>query len=1781
MKKYLPLLLLLFAHSLFTQNFNLNATTTVNLDCGIGGVLFDSGGAGADYAGGQNFAFTICTNGDPLSVEVVTVLMGTGDFLAVFDGTNTSPAPLLYVFDENNSLASGTLLRATAANASGCLTFQISSDATFNGSFEFDLSCLPACQSIEADILNSMPVISLNDTNYVDLCPDDSLTITGAGVYAQNNIAYTQNDASSQFFWDFGAMGLDTGQTVVLSNVPASIYLVSLIVEDVNGCRSINELPIKIRQAPDPLLTTMVEDPILCLNNTTIMYSQIFNQTIDSFITGDTIRLESSVSVTDTVFLPDDSDNISGNGITTPVIYDLPITGYQQGSQISAVNDLLEVCLDIEHSYIGDLDIILVCPSGQSVPLIDFTPPNAFSNELGISAFVGQGVPFTYCWSPLSTAGSIAGGQPALVNDPVLAGTYEAAGNWANLIGCPLNGIWEIQIFDDFGGDDGHTFGASAAFNPALLASNDSLIVTYQNPLWQPNNNISSSLNNDSIQITLTDTSQTDFYFSVEDNLGCQFFDTSSIIKDVYRVVASPDSVIICSGESVQLFAEIEPDDNISCEANYDVYSIPYYKEFGADTSIVFTQADNGVSQIIDLPFAFPIFCANQSQLRLTSNGYLQFGASAFSLANNLTIPANLLPNNIIALMWDDLIDSLGTSSYFTLGTAPNRRFVINVDLVHVGGTVATERVLGQIILHESQNYFDLICENCQNDVSDPTATQGTENFTGFFGAVTPGRNNTNWSASNSAYRYFPQNSLNTYTTSWTPAGSLSGANTPTPLASPSSSTQYIVDITSPNNCTYSDTLFIIAGGSYSYSVSNDTTICLGDTVQLSVTGGSQSFAWAPNNGSISDSSIFNPLVYPNTTTTYGVALDSAGCVAFDSVTVTVSNVTVDSTLVILETCLGQADASIEIVASGAVNPQYSINGGISFSPNNIFQPLAAGLYDIVVNENGSCDTSYQVNIVGGTPLMFDSIVLQDPLCGNVSDGMIEIYVSTGIQPYSYSIDDGLTNQASNSFSGLAGGTYQVYLEDSLGCFIDSVVALNQAASLVASITQVDSILCFANNDGQLEAGATGGLAPYQFSIDNVNFAPDSIFTNLSAGIYTAFVLDTNLCIDSIDFEVYAPAIISLSIDSTNVSCKDLADGTATVIAGGGSGSFSYAWDDALNQTTAAALGLDTGGYQVIVSDGNGCQDSITINIDEPDSLLLSLDNIANILCNGASTGEISVSTSGGTLPYTYQWSNGGGANEDLSAAASGNYTLTVIDDNNCTTQLTTLIAEPPALAISLAETAVFCFEGVSGAIDATVIGGVNPYNYGWTGPNGFTDNQEDLAGLVAGNYTITVTDSNNCVLSETATIIEPTDVIITFTGAAVSCFGGNDGSLTAQIISGGTPSFQFQWDAAANNQNTATAAGLIAGAYTVTVTDGNGCTYSNSASVSEPLLPLSIVMDSTYITCAGYSDGTATAIASGGTPGYTYLWNDPIGQTTAQAIDLASNTYQVTVTDAKGCTETGTVVIEEPTPVVVVATPDSANCWGDASGSINVFAAGGTGLGYSYSIDGGETFQSSPDFIGLPAGVYDEIIVQDLGSNSICLSQLSSTTVYEQPYFSFVVIPGDTTLQLEESITLSLTVTSPNYVNGDIAQVSWFPTTGLNCSDCIDPTVLTYENYTTYTATAYYVGDDGELCNTIANTTIQLENNLQLFIPNAFTPGSFDNVNNTFEVFGEGIEYVTMQVFNRWGEKVFESSNQQVSWDGTLKGEMQGPGVFTYYVNVKYLDGKIIDRKGSVTLLR
>ena len=878
--------------------------------------------------------------------------------------------------------------------------------------------------------------------------------------------------------------------------------------------------------------------------------------------------------------------------------------------------------------------------------------------------------------------------------------------------------------------------------------------------------------------------------------------------------------------------------------------------------------------------------------------------------------------------------------------------------------------------------------------------------------------------------------------------------------------------------------------------------------------------------------------------------------------------------------CSGGAVDSLSVTVSGGITP-YSYLWNTSDTSQTI-TGVGVGIYWVLITDFRGCLAS-DTFIVGQPNSLVFTLLADSVSCFNVNNGMAYIdSISGGTSPYAYLWDASAGSQANDTAVNLLVGTYILTVTDFNGCQEQQSITIDQSAPILLSLTNSD-VSCFEDNNGSINVTVAGGNPSFSYAWTGPNgfTAITEDVAALFAGSYALSVTDSLSCISDTTVVITSPPALSTIMNSTNVTCNGLNNGTAAATVSGGTIPYTYLWDDALAQISNPATGLAAGIYQVFVSDGNSCMDTAQVLITEPDSLLMTIDNVTNAICNGAATIAIAVSTTGGTTPYTYLWTNGGGTNEDLANATVGTYTLTVTDSNACTYQITQAVTEPAAIVLGLVPTHVLCFGGNTGAIDATISGGIGPYTYGWTGPNGFTATTQDISNLFVGSYTLVVTDANNCTRTQSLSINEPAAVAMSFFGTSVNCLGGNDGTLTVSVQSGGVTPFSFQWDAAANNQVGATATGLTAGIYSVTVTDGNVCTYVDSAIVFQPLAPLTVFVIGTGISCAGYNDGIATASAQGGTPGYTYLWNDPLAQTTAQAIDLSSNTYQVTVTDINGCTATYTTFIDEPAPIIVVATPDSANCWGEASGAISLLATGGTGIGFAYSLDGGATFQNSPNFLNLPAGVYTEIIVKDIGATALCYSQLYTTTVFEQAYFSFEVLPADTTLQLEESVVLSLVVTSPNYTASSIVLVSWNPTIGLNCSDCIDPTVLTYEHYTEYVVSVSYEGGDGMLCTASSNSIIIVENNLDLFIPNAFTPGSFDDMNNVFEVFGEGIEYVTMQVFNRWGEKVFESSNQKVAWDGTFKGELQNPGVFSYYVKVEYLDGKIIDRKGSVSLIR
>lgn len=874
-----------------------------------------------------------------------------------------------------------------------------------------------------------------------------------------------------------------------------------------------------------------------------------------------------------------------------------------------------------------------------------------------------------------------------------------------------------------------------------------------------------------------------------------------------------------------------------------------------------------------------------------------------------------------------------------------------------------------------------------------------------------------------------------------------------------------------------------------------------------------------------------------------------------------------------------------------------------SWSPNNGSVASPAASASLVTP---STSTTYVLSYQFGTCQGQDSaVILVDSLslsiantlisCPGANDGSLSVTINGGVGQVSGQWSPG--NQTTTSIANLGAGTYTFTASDESG---------NSCGSASISYTLVEplglnftydstNVSCAGLQDGSITVSGLSANTSFDFEVTYNGFplATQTLVsdangeitqTSLAPGLYSPIVLtNTNTsCTASFSVEIEEPDTLLAEIFVPgNVLCSGGAIDSLVAQVSGGTPSYSYLWST--NETTDVINNVVVGTYWLQVSDLNSCTAVDTIIVSQPSAIVLELAS-DSALCQGASSGLAYVSSiSGGVGPYTYSWDAAAGlaSNDTAFALAAGSYTLTVEDFNGCVEQESVQVEDGIAVLASEIHTDVSCFNGADGSVDLTVTGGHGPYTYLWGGPNSFTATSEDLSSLLAGTYSVNILDVNACASNLSLTINQPNDAQISFDPTNVSCFGGADGSLNASVVSGGTAPFSYQWDANAGNQATSLASNLSAGVYSVIVTDANSCTYTNSASVTEPLAALSLQISSTDLSCANADDGSASVVASGGTSPYTYLWDDPNSQTTASANGLAAGFASVVVSDANACQETISIEIFEPSSVLIDSiVSDPVNCWGEANGSLALFPSGGTGIGYLYSIDGGLNFQSDSIFYSLDAGLYDQIIVQDIGASNACYSDLYAAIVSENPYFDLAISPSDTTLQLEEGLVFELVPSSP-YTLDDIVAVSWFPEDGLSCSDCIDPNLLTYQNYTEYTATIYYLGDDSALCSQSSSSLIIVENNLELFIPNAFTPDGSSNVNDVFEIFGEGIEISLMQIYNRWGEKIFESKQQNAAWDGTFKGVLQNPGVYTYYVSIQYLDGKVLDRKGSVSLLR
>ena len=810
-----------------------------------------------------------------------------------------------------------------------------------------------------------------------------------------------------------------------------------------------------------------------------------------------------------------------------------------------------------------------------------------------------------------------------------------------------------------------------------------------------------------------------------------------------------------------------------------------------------------------------------------------------------------------------------------------------------------------------------------------------------------------NLSADGTANSYFWDNSLGT--------GSTKTAN-------PVISTTYTVSATSASGCTATASKAITVINSSSASISatessctsNDDKILGGANVNLIASGGS-TYSWSNSLGSGASKS-----VTPSATTLYTVtATDVNGCTAIANKVISIvaspnANISASES-----SCTADDD---KVVGGDAVT--LTANGGLTYAWNNSLgagssktvTPSVSTIYTVTATDASGC-TSIANKIITVITNPTISIAASESSCTTNDDKIISgtsvaLAVSGGA---TYTWDNGLGAGSSKTVTPSVLTTYSVTATDVNGCTGTANKTISIVSSSIASISAIESSC--SPNDDKIINGATvtltaGGGATYAWNnslgAGSTKTPAPSVTTT-----YSVTATDVNGCTATASKLITVASALSLSTSATNILCNGASTGAINLTVSGGSSPYTYNWSD--GNTTEDRTGLAGGTYAVTVTDASGCSQTTSITLTQPTAISLTTTP-TNINCNGASTGAITVSVSGGASPYTYNW-GGGVTTQNRTGLLAGTYNLTVTDANSCTQTATMTLTQPAAaLSLSTSITHIVCGVG-TGAINLTVSGGTTPYTYNWGG--GVTT--EDRTNLAAGNYSVTVTDTNGCAATASPTVTQSTPATLTTSVTNITCFGGTGAiNLTA---TGGSP-FTYNWGGGVTTEDRT---GLATGTYTVTVTNAQGCTSTTSATVTTPSV-LALSATATNINCIGGSTGAINLTPTGGTSPYTYNWGG--GVTTEDRTGLAAGIYTVTVTDANGCTATLSRTITQPTALNLSTLITQVTCVGGTDGAIDLTVTGSTAP-YTYNWGSGITTQ---DRTGLGAGTYTVIVTDANG---------------------------------------------------------------------------------------------------------------------------------------------------------------------------------------------------------
>lgn len=557
-------------------------------------------------------------------------------------------------------------------------------------------------------------------------------------------------------------------------------------------------------------------------------------------------------------------------------------------------------------------------------------------------------------------------------------------------------------------------------------------------------------------------------------------------------------------------------------------------------------------------------------------------------------------------------------------------------------------------------------------------------------------------------------------------------------------------------------------------------------------------------------------------------------------------------------TC-GNANGSIALgaVTGGVPTYSYSVNGG-AFTTSPALTGLTAATYTIIVKDINGCTFTKTVTLTnqpGPTAVNFTT----SPTACVGNTGVLGITgVTGGSAPYTFSVNGVATGSVTN---GLAAGTATVMVKDNNGCTFSTTAVINTVAGPTAATVTTQNAACGNANGSATVTAVTGGAPAYQYSFNGGAFSTSTVQTALTAGPKSVVIKDVNGCTLTVNFVIGNTGSPASSIASfSNVSCFNGSNGSFSVSTSGGTPGYSYTLTPG-NVTNAfgSFTGLTAQSYTVNVQDAAGCVTTVTTSLSQPSALTLTLTP-ASPLCNGGNNGTVTAVAGGGTAPYLYNIN--GGANQasgtftnNISANA---YNITVTDNKGCTLSQTVNVTQPAAISLTMSSSNAIC-SAPNGTASVAASGGTPVYSYTWLPTGG---NSASANNVVAGSYTVTVKDLNNCIQTGVVVVnATPGGTAVITNVTNVTCNGLNNGSATANMNGAFTAPLSYSWT---NGSTLQTATGLAPGLYTVTVSDLNGCKSSTTTTITQPATINAVVVNAPA-NCFNSATGSATATVLGG----------------------------------------------------------------------------------------------------------------------------------------------------------------------------------------------------------------------------------------------------------------------------------------------------------------------------